>query len=120
MAIKGNLPSNVAHTLDGGTGKQTNTNSNYELLEAGAPTISNGNEIIKPGMVDSGNKLPEINTGIPFTPTGPTGATGSTGTTSTTYTVASSQPTSPSWETDATELAGYKLLQDEATAEQCQ
>lgn len=117
MALK-NSTGVVPAPITGGTpGTKTGpNNSDYELVNVNEPTPTNGDEIRKPVGVDSGNRLPEMSDDvIPFTPPKPTGTTGTVD-----YVVASSTPTSPSWETNATELAKLQLVEDSATAEQSQ
>lgn len=127
MAIKNNTGV-IPATTTGGTHEPNQKIANLELVNVYESTTGNGTEITKPAGPDSGNLLPKISNDIPFTSTGGTGATGATGGTGTTggtgsvdYTVvASSEPTSTSWETDATEIARSQLVQDSATAEQSQ
>ena len=131
MAIKNNTGVLQAPTT-GGTHEPNQKIANLELVNVYESTTGNGTEIPKSVGVDSGNLIPrepQVFHVDPITTTtiatGATGATGGTGTTGVTgsvdYTVvASSEPTSPSWETDATEIARLQLVEDSATAEQSQ
>lgn len=117
MALKNSTGIVPAPTTGGTRGTETNpSNSDLELVNVNDDPITNGSEVNTGVKKDAGNELPEIKP-----PTiGTTGTTGTTGSNKVDNIIGSSQPTTPSWETDATELAKLQLLQDEATAEQSQ